>query len=305
MPRTTARDTWLRRIQELDPERDFEEIYRISCAYEFPWDTTQALGMALYRTYAVPAIGGLLARTGELTRRPQKRYDDTVLLLDASLEHGLDSPAGRQAQRRVNQMHRHYDIPDDQFRYVLATFVVIPKRWLDDFGWRPYSPAEIRASVNYYRALGQRMNIKDIPSTYEEFEELLDSYEREHFAFDAGGRAVSDATLALVASWFRPFGGLMRRATICLMDDPLRESFRYPAPSALLRRLVLGGMRARGRLVRLLPPRRKPFHGRQSRRVRGYPGYPAGYRLSDLGTFPTTAHPGTSATAPDPSPPRQ
>ncbi|MFE1781442.1 DUF2236 domain-containing protein, partial [Streptomyces sp. NPDC059506] len=61
------RHEWLERIRRLDPDRDFHEIYRISSAHEFPWDTVQALGFALYRTYAVPGIGRLLAGTGEFT----------------------------------------------------------------------------------------------------------------------------------------------------------------------------------------------------------------------------------------------
>jgi len=34
---------WRRRIEELDPVRDHEEIYRISAGHEFPWDYTRAL----------------------------------------------------------------------------------------------------------------------------------------------------------------------------------------------------------------------------------------------------------------------
>jgi len=52
-----ARDHWQRRIEALDPETDYAEIYRIMAGHEFPWDMTQALGLALYRTYAVPSIG--------------------------------------------------------------------------------------------------------------------------------------------------------------------------------------------------------------------------------------------------------
>ena len=37
--------------------------------FEFPWDMNQALSFALFRTYAVPSIGDLLARTGEFTAR--------------------------------------------------------------------------------------------------------------------------------------------------------------------------------------------------------------------------------------------
>jgi hypothetical protein len=277
------RDHWLRHIERLDPERDFEEIHRISVFHEFPWDTVQALGFALYRTYAVPSIGRLLADTAELTERSQKRYDDTVLILDAIAEHGFGSPQAGEAVRRMNQMHRRYDISNDDFRYVLATFVVVPKRWMESYGWRPHSPHEVRALTNYYRSLGKHMNIQDIPETYEEFERLLDDYEREHFAHDEGGVAVSDATLDLIASWYPgPLGKVMRAASVCLMDDALLKAFGYRTPNPLLRSVVRGGMRLRGRAVRLLPPRREPFPARRSPNVRGYK---SGYRLAELGTF--------------------
>ena len=37
------RGHWQRRIAELDPHTDYEEIYRITAGHEFPWDMTQAL----------------------------------------------------------------------------------------------------------------------------------------------------------------------------------------------------------------------------------------------------------------------
>jgi hypothetical protein len=278
------RDHWLKQIHRLDPERDFLEIYRISSFHEFPWDTVQALGFALYRTYAVPSIGRLLLRTGEFTARAQKRYDDTTLILDAIMEHGFDAPKGREALRRMNQMHGQYAISNDDFRYVLSTFVVVPKRWLDDYGWRTYTDHELRALTHYYRTLGRHMGIRDIPETFAGFEQLLDSYEREHFAFDEGGRAVSDATLDLFASWYPgPAGALLRRASVCLLDDCLREAFGYPTPAPALTALVRRGLRLRARILRAMPARREPFYARLGPNVRGYKD---GYRLSELGTFP-------------------
>jgi len=155
------RDHWQRRIAALDPEVDFLEIYRILGGHEFPWDMTQSLGLALYRTYAVPSIGELLAATGEFTTRTHKRYADTGLILDAVLEHGFASTTGRAGIRRMNQMHGAYPISNDDMRYVQSTFVVIPMRWIDRFGWRRLTEAERRASANYYRELGRHMNIKD------------------------------------------------------------------------------------------------------------------------------------------------
>ncbi|MFE7462931.1 oxygenase MpaB family protein [Streptomyces sp. NPDC057499] len=274
----------LREIQSLDPERDFLRIYRITATYEFPWDIARALELALYRTYAVPSIGRLLAETAELTDRSQKRYDDTALLLDAVLEHGFDSGSGRSALRRINQMHRSYDISNDDMRYVLCTFVVTPKRWLDDYGWRRLSDHELRACAAYYRALGGHMGIKDLPTTYQDFERTLDDYEAEHFGWDEGARRVSDATLDLMGSWYpRPLAPVARRAALALLDDSLLRAFRYPRPGATARRLTGGALRLRARAVRLLPPRTTAHYARQNPEIKGYPN---GYEVSGLGTFP-------------------
>ena len=275
-----------RRIQSLDPASDFAEIYRLMGTHEFPWDLNQALSFALFRTYAVPSIGGLLARTGEFTRRTQQRYDDTVLILDAVLEHGPASDEGRAAIRRMNQMHRSYDITNDDLRYVLATFVVLPIRWIDAYGWRGLTETERIASAEYYRDLGRRMGIRDIPPTWQAFARLLDAYERAHFAFDAGARAVADSTLALLATFppnDRLPAALVRRISLAVMDAPLLDAFGFAHPHPAIRGLVRGGLRARGMVVGLLPPRGTPYFARQLPQIRSYPD---GYDVSALGTFP-------------------
>ncbi|MER5542713.1 oxygenase MpaB family protein [Streptomyces sp. NPDC002589] len=274
----------LGQIRRLDPVADALEIYRLSATFEFPWDYTRALELALYRTYAVPSIGRLLAGTAELTERTQKRYDDTALLLDTIVEHGFVAEEGRTAIRRINQMHRSYDISDDDMRYVLSTFVVVPRRWIDAYGWRRLSRHEVVAATEYYRTLGRHMGIPDIPETYEEFETLLDTYEREHFGWDERSRTVSDATLDLMVSWYpRPLAPLLRKAMLALFDEHLLRAFRYPRPGAATTAYVRRAVRARGRLVRLLPPRRSPHFARQNWEIKGYPG---GYRVADLGTRP-------------------
>ncbi|MFE1439876.1 oxygenase MpaB family protein [Streptomyces sp. NPDC058739] len=274
----------LEQIRRMDPYKEASEIYRLSSAYEFPWDYTRALELALYRTYAVPSIGRLLAETAELTDRTQKRYDDTSLLLDTVVEHGFDSIQARTAVRRINQMHRSYDIGNDDMRYVLSTFVVMPKRWIDTYGWRRLSRHETVAATNHYRALGRHMGIRDIPETYEEFADLLDAYEAGHFAWDDKARRVSDATLDLMSSWYpRPLAPVLRTVTLALLDEPLLRAFRYTPPSASARTLVRRAVRLRGRAVRLLPPRRAPHFARQNREIKGYPD---GYQVNELGTRP-------------------
>ncbi|MFS0696529.1 oxygenase MpaB family protein [Streptomyces nitrosporeus] len=274
----------LKEIRRLDPERDFLEIFRLTVTYEFPWDVTRALELALYRTYAVPGIGRLLATTAELTERSQKRYDDTALLLDAVVEHGFDSETGRTAIRRINRMHRSYDISNDDMRYVLCTFVVTPKRWIDAYGWRRLSGHETSAFAAYYRTLGAHMGIRDLPQTYEDFERTLDTYEAEHFGWDPGAREVSDATLALMGSWYpRPLAPVVRKAALALLDDSLLRAFRYERPGPVVRGLTRGALRLRARAVRLMPPRSTARYARQNPEIKGYPD---GYEVARLGTFP-------------------
>lgn len=276
---------WQRHIAALDPETDYEEIYRILSAHEFPWDFNQSLGLALYRTYAVPSIGGLLAHTGEFTERTQKRYDDTGLILEAIAEHGLASTPGKQAIRRMNQMHGHWQIPQDDLRYVLCTFVAVPIRWLDAYGYRPLTEAEKAASANYYRRLGQLMNILHIPGSWREFGEAMDAYEAERFGYDAGAVAVSEATLGLMAT-FPPQSvlpaRLVRRFSLSLMDDALLDAFDYAHPTALERFVFRGGVKLRARFVATRPARRDPSYVREMPQIRSYPH---GYEVSALGTF--------------------
>jgi hypothetical protein len=280
---------WARHIAGLDPETEYEQIYRIITTHEFPWDMNQSLSFALYRTYAVPSIGRLLERTREFTERTQKRYDDTALILDTVLEHGLASEPGRAAIRRMNQMHGAYPISNDDKLYVLCTFVTMPIRWLGRYGWRPLTEAEKTASAHYYRALGQLMGIKDIPATHQEFAAFLDRYEAENFGFDGGGLAVSEATLKLMAT-FGPNRFAPRAAVTWfakgLMDDPLLDACRYRRPARWERSLATGALRLRGRVVRLLPPRREPLFARQLPNIRSYPH---GYEVAELGTYPSPA----------------
>ncbi|MBB4933818.1 hypothetical protein F4561_004638 [Lipingzhangella halophila] len=277
---------WYQEIHRLDPDRHRVRITQILATHEFPWDMEQALGLALYRTYAVPSIGGLLLETGEFTQRTQRRYDDTALILNDILEYGFEAGRGRDAVRRLNQMHRSYDISNDDYRYVLSTFVVMPPRWLNEwgFGWRRMTEHEITASTNYYRTLGQHMGIREIPETYAEFYELFDRYERAHFGYSEGGRKVSDATLNIMISfssrWLRP---AMRSLTMGLLDDRLIEAFGYERPSRLTRGAAAIAMRARARAVRFLPPRQEPQWARKSPKIRSYPH---GYQPDRIGTFP-------------------
>lgn len=269
------------RIAALDPERDCEQIARLLGTVEFPWDITRALELALFRTYCVPSIGRLLDATQEFAQRTQKRYDDTALLLAEIMENGLESGRGREAIRRLNRIHARFTISNDDMRYVLSTFVAVPLRWLERFGWRPVTEHERTAAHNYYRELGRRMGIQDIPATYQEMLTLSDAYEREHFAPTAASARVGAATRELFVRWlwFAP-APLVRVGVHALLDEPVLRVFGFRSAPKPVRTVVAAALRARGRLVRLMPPRRRPHRVAESWLVRSYP---QGYTIARLG----------------------
>ncbi len=270
----------LEEIQGLDPERDHQRIVFLSTCYEFPFDTTRALEFALFRTFCVPSISALLDRTGELIHRTQKRYDDTDLIVSELMEWGYDSERGKAALRRMNQLHGRFAISNDDFRYVLSTFVYEPIRWNARFGWRLMCMQERLGMFYFWREVGRRMRIQQLPASYEEFERLNIEYERIHYRYTEANHRVGRATLEMFASWYPRFSRpLVRSAMYGLMDDPVIAGFGFPRPSRLMRRLVVGGLRLRARLLRWLPPRRHPRLRTQMR----HRSYPEGYRIERLG----------------------
>lgn len=150
---------------------------------EFPWDINKALEFALLNTYAVPSISGLLSRTGEFTNRTLKRYDDTALLIREVLRNGLDSDRATRAFARINDMHGRYRIANDDYLYVLSTFVHSPIDWLPKFARRGMTPAEAEDWFLFWREFGRRMGIRDLPADAASFRAFAVNFERERFVF--------------------------------------------------------------------------------------------------------------------------
>lgn len=234
----------LREIERLDPERDHQRIVHLVFGYEFPWDTVRALEVALYRTYCVPSISALLDRSGEFYRAAQRRY------------------------------------ANDDFLYVLSTFIYEPIRWLDRYGWRPTCRNERLAFYWFWRRIGERMGIRDIPASYETFEEWAAAYERLTFRFTESNRKIGEATRDLFTGWYpRALAPVVHRAIYALLDDTMLEAFGFPRPHPLLSRTVSGSLALRGRLVRFLPARRQPHFFTDGRNRT----HPKGYAIAGLG----------------------
>lgn len=267
----------LRRIRSLDPEVDHDEILRLTARHEFPWDYVQGTGIAFMRDYGVPSIAALLDRTAEFAEHGVKRYDDTLLIAEEATLEGIDSPRSHAALRRLNRIHGHYDIPDHEKAYVLATTIVGPVRWIEAYGWRRLDPHELVAITRVTTRFGELMGLRDLPTTYDGYLALLLEYERRHFAPTPEATRLAEASIRIACEVSpAPLRPLLRRVTIAVMDEPLREVLGLPRQPRWFVGAVRAGLRARGRALRWAPPRREAYVHRPTT-------YPGGHRLSDLG----------------------
>src|SRR4030095_1891001 len=229
----------LHEIERLDPERDHQRIVHLSVGYEFPWDSIGALEIALYRTYCVPSISALLDRTGEFRERTQQRYDDTSLIVAEMCKWGYESGRGKEALERMNWAHSHFKIANEDFLYVLSTFIYQPVRWIDRFGWRPTCRNERLGYFVFWREIGRRMGITNIPESYEAFEAWSRAYEDAHFGVAETNRRVGSYTCDLFAACFpRVFTPVVRYSIYAMLDDTMIGAFGFPKPLPLTRALL-------------------------------------------------------------------
>ncbi|MEU7842808.1 oxygenase MpaB family protein [Micromonospora sp. NPDC049114] len=271
----------LTRIRMLDPQRDYLDIYQSMLRREFPWDMKLGLNLAFNRSFSIPAIAAVHTATGELTNRTQKRIDDTGLLMYEMVLNGFDEPRGRDALRRVNQIHRPYDIGNDDFRYVLGCLVVIPTRWLQEYGWRQPCCHERQATYLFYRELGRRMGITDIPGSYAEFETWFDAHDAAHLQPNDEAAAIERATRMLMLTRLpRLLAPLGNALVTAMYDAPLRRATRVDTPPWPVRAGLHAALKTRSRLQLWCgSPRTTPLfaEGISAR------SYPDGYEISQLG----------------------
>ena len=196
-------------IISLDPVKDHCRIVHLMTGYEFPWDIIRALEVALMKTFCSPKVSGLLHRTGEFRRHGQKRYDDTALLVAEFMQNGYDGERGQEAIAHINKIHGFYHIENDEYLFVLSTFIFLPIHWVDAYGWRKTTENERQALFYFFKAVGERMNIKNIPGSLNDLEKFVEVYEKNNFILVETNHAVGNATVNIVKGWMpffaRPF----------------------------------------------------------------------------------------------------
>lgn len=244
-------------LEELSVEEDHQRIVHLLVGYEFPWDMRRALEMALFKTFSSPSISSLLQKTKEFNHAGQKRYDDTGLLISEFFKHGYDSVEGTLAIERINHLHQQYPISNDDYLFVLSTFVLDPINWMNNYAWRAMTSRECEALYLFWKKVGERMGINDIPDTLSQLKEFANQYTVSVVAYDEKNKKMAEATLNIIKRWVpKGFRWMVYPAVNALINDSMRVSFGFAQPSKGLQLLLKTLLKLRGLFVLFLPKRK-------------------------------------------------
>jgi hypothetical protein len=246
-------------IASLDAVRDCQRIVHLLYAHEFPFDLLRSTELALFHTYGSRTVSGLLDRTAEFANRGQKRYDDTRLLIGQFMECGWDGELGKRSIAQMNHIHSFFSIRNEDYLFVLWTFIEFPVKWMADFAWRGFTPHEEAAWFHYWCEIGRRMGMTDIPPDKAAFDAFVAAYETREFVYDPANQRVADSTMRVMAAWLPwPLRGLVRWSVLSLVPERLHPAIGHTAPPRWFAALVRGALRLRGRLHRRWPLERAP-----------------------------------------------
>jgi hypothetical protein len=267
---------------------------------EFPFTAQKSLEFGLFRTYGIPTISKLLCSTKELTHEVGRRYDDTELLLREVYENDVDEvERAMRAVRRMNFIHSKYKISNGDYLYTLSVFVCEPIRWIDRFEWRKLTQRERDGLYVFWREIGIRMGIKNIPPSVDAFLAFNEEYEAKHMKFAPSNRTVANATIDLFLSLvplpaLRDAGDAVVRS---FMDQRLCKTFGLAPAPEWVHTFIVTLLKVRAFVVRhLFLPRAKlnrrtperPMDGKSPARycplyTMYEDTYPNGYVIEKLG----------------------
>lgn len=260
------------------PPADWADVYRQLVIRELAFDFRVGFAIEYYRTFSTPSMARVLAEHGEMLRNPKKRSYDTALILMEIIHGGFDSDRGRAALEILIHAHDHVTATADEFRYVLLSLWVIPRRWVAAHGVRQLTRDEDAAAFRFYQELGRRMRLT-MPDTAAEALSAYELFEAVNVAPSSEAARLFNATIGVVAARLpRPLRPLIRPIMAVLLDDPrMAAALGLTPPPRLLAPAVHLALQMRGRLSR--PPASDTFAPGRS----GHSMYPDGYSLEDLG----------------------
>jgi hypothetical protein len=252
------------RIESLDPETDYEEIWRLSSTYyvnEFMMNILYTVG---FPHFTLPPHGvEVIARAGGgklvSSASMQKRERDTA---DAFWRWFDGGPSSLDTQTSVGETNRkHAGIArkypgafthQDDFIYTMCWIGCDIHRLRLRVGMPGFTDVQKRAIPIFWRKMAEHFVGEDghltepFPRDFDAMLAYLDAYEGTQWEHHPEAPVMLEALLRQFSDrWFPP--GLRwagRRMILALWDEPVRRTHRIPRPSRLEERIFELGVYA-------------------------------------------------------------
>jgi hypothetical protein len=184
-----------------------EQIYHHLCCYEFPFECFYGINLAFYRTFVSPTISKVYRQTNTIAGETETRVNDTDIIMHAWVDYGLDSNEGQASMEHLNNIHGVFSnrTRNEDFVYVLCCFIVDTIQMIDLFGWRHLDYIEKQALFTFYEKVGQRMNLKNLPTSLQDVYTIVNDYTNSDIsaAETESGHILTNAIHTLVQKWYR------------------------------------------------------------------------------------------------------
>ena len=199
----------------------------------------------------------MLCKSNELgsIENAGRRAEDTVVFISEFLTQGLDSKRGSTALARMNFLHSRYGslIKHEDLLFTLSLFVFEPVDYIREYEWRSLTELEVQARYIFWREIGARMGIENVPKTHEDFYAWKEQYADKAMVYAPTNEQTGDVTLEIL---LRPMPGILKpfgkQASVTLLDERVRKAFGWPRAPWYLYLLIPALIKTRAAFVRYL-----------------------------------------------------
>jgi hypothetical protein len=240
---------------------DHQEILKELFTMEFPFMWAKSMEIAIVNTFPSKPVYVRLTINSKFRDNPEKRYDDSELIMREILEHGTNSNRGQKSVKRLNYIHSNFNIDNDSYLYVLALFVYVPVKMINEYGWRKLYDYEIDAISKTFIDVGKEMNIKHLPNNYKDFENIIKKTYNiiNDSKPDKRSKIIFESILKM---FLKPypicFHNIIKILLYSILDDPIKKGLNINKKYTIIKYIVTFLFFIRGLVIKyLFPPRSK------------------------------------------------
>ncbi|MEQ1312397.1 oxygenase MpaB family protein [Acinetobacter sp. XH1639] len=230
-------------INRLNPNVDSSKIIRLYLSSIFP---RSAIAVNLLYTLGLIRLCSSREQSipvhrngqGKVYKRGDQRADETNYHLLMWLENDINEPHVQNSLAHVRRIHdavgKSWIMRQEAFLHALASFTLLVDRFLVHIlNLEALEEQKRAALLHQFQQVGLHLGIKNIPSTWQEMEAYLESYEQsDNMGYSLEGAQVAEALInQFVERWFPGFLYQQGRwLVVSLLEQHIVEALRLERP---------------------------------------------------------------------------